>query len=327
MSPVVPTPFATPVVVPDTTTLFRRTPYISASEYRHAPTAVDTSTLVPGGGDGDNLAELANVISRASGWADEICFHSAAGTLAASLGTESAWVRPKPTGELALFCNYAPILQLNGVALGRNPQEVQSVGSSEAQAITIDGHTIRLPSCELVEGSNFGATPVANNGKVYVVWTYVSGFPHTYLAAAAKAGATSIAVAASEPGGSEVLGVYPGTQLTVHDGASTEVVVVEEVAGLTLKLKGALAYEHDSPPAPDAIRVSAIPWAVEQAVISLTSCLIKRRGTRAMQMPSAPGGIARGTGATIESQPGGLADLKNALALLKPYVLPVLRST
>lgn len=319
-----PTPFAEPVIAPDTATLFRRTPYISPGEYKQAPTAVATGNLVPGGGQGDQESELAAVISRASGWADEICFHQAAGTLAASLGTESAWVRPKPNGELVLVCNYKPILQVSGLALGPGPQNIANLGSSEAQAITIQGTTIRVPSSELPEGQSFGGTPTASNGRVWVVWTYVSGFPHSYLAATAAQHTTAITLAPAEPGGATLYGVYPGTQLTIHDEASTEVVVVEAVEGLTLKLKGSLAYEHKVPPAPNTIRVSAIPWAVEQAVISLTSSLIKRRGTRAMQMPSTPGGKA---GGQQEAQPGGGSDEKLARALLRPFTIPVLRST
>lgn len=331
MSPTVPTPFAEPVVAPNTTTLFRRTPYISPNEYKQAPTAVATNNLVPGGGEDDQVSELASTILRASGWVDDICFHQAPGTLAAMLSTESAWVRPKGNGELLLFCNLAgpncPILQVNGVALGRNPQELQSIGSSEAQAITIDGQTIRIPSCELPEGSTFGASPTASNGSTYAVWNYVSGFPHTTLAEPVEAGANSIAVASAEPGAEAIYGVYEGTQLTIHDGASTEVVVVSSVDGLTLNLASALQYAHSVPPAPNSIRVSAIPWVVEQACISLTSALIKKRGGRAMVMPSAPGGMTKGGGAQRqESQPGGTSDEKTAMRLLKAYTLPVLRS-
>lgn len=332
MSPAVPTPFTQPVVAPDTTTLFRRTPYISPGEYKQAPTAVATNTLVPGGGEADQVAELASTIMRASGWLDEICFHQAPGTLAAMLSTESAWVRPKANGELLLFCNLAgpncPILQVNGVALGRNPQELQSVGSSEAQAITISGQTIRIPSGELPEMNTFGAISTASNGRTFVLWNYVSGFPHTTLAAPADEGATSITVASAEPGAAAIYGVYEGTQLTIHDGATTEVVVVSSVNGLVLNLASPLQYPHSVPPLPNSVRVSAIPWAVEQACISLTSALIKKRGGRSMVMPSAPGGMTRGGGAQQqEAQPGGTSDEKTAMRLLKPYVLPVLRST
>ncbi len=320
----VPAPFVEPVVSPETTTLFRRVPYISSGEYKHAPTAVATGTLVPGGSAQDQEAELANVILRASGWLDEICFHRADGTLAASQGIESAWIRPKPNGELVIVCNYKPILQVNGLALGPGPQNIASLGSSEAQAITIQGTTIRVPSSELPEGGGFGGTPTASNGRVYVVWSYVSGFPHTSLADEAVKGATSITLAPAEPGGAVLYGIYPGTQLTIHDGASTEVIVVQAVEGLTLKLTAGLAYEHTIPEVPNTIRVSAIPWAVEQACISLTSALIKKRGARALTMPQAPGGKP---GKPEESQAGGAADEKQARVLLKPYIVPVLRST
>ena len=66
MAVFVPTPFETPVISPDTTTLFRRTPYISPLEYEEAPTAVGVKTLVPGGTAEQQTAAMAATISRAS---------------------------------------------------------------------------------------------------------------------------------------------------------------------------------------------------------------------------------------------------------------------
>jgi hypothetical protein len=56
---------------------------------------------------------------------------------------------------------------------------------------------------------------------------------------------------------------------------------------------------------------------VEQACISLTSCLIKVRGTRAATMPTAPGVGMPGKQALIQA--GGLEDFDLACKLLKPF--------
>ena len=120
-------------------------------------------------------------------------------------------------------------------------------------------------------------------------------------------------------------GVYPGTQLTIHDGESTEVVVVSSVAGLALNLAAELQFEHKPPAAPNSIRVSAVPWVVEQACISLVSNLIKMRGTRAMVIPQSAG---KGTPPKqVGGQAGIQSDLEAAYDMLRPFVVPVLRPT
>jgi hypothetical protein len=322
----VPEPFDAPVVSPDTATLFRRTPYISPSEYRQAPTAVASKGLIPGGSEPEQLAELAAVISRASDWVDTICFHRADGTLAASPSTESGWITPKNGGLLSLICNYKPILEVDAVAVGPGPANMESLGSTAAQNITIQGPTIQVPAC----GGGFGPQPQLGgfptvNGKIYVVWVYVNGYPHSFLAEEAKAGESVLKVAPSNPGGTTMYGVYGGSQLTIHDGANTEVIVVTSIEELTLNLQSPLQYDHEVPDAPDSVRVSAVPWIVEQATISLVSSLIKMRGSRAMVIPQSPssGGPAK----QAYSQPGGKSDYEAAVTMLKPFVVPYLRST
>lgn len=324
----VPAQFETPTVAPDTASLFRRTPYISTSEYQAAPTAVAIKNLVPGGSEKEQIASLAAVISRASAWVDMICFHRADGTLAASPSTESGWIRPKDNGTLALICNYKPILEVDGMAFGAGPGELSDIGQSAAETLTIEGQIIQFPGALRGRGGPSLAFPerATLNGKVYVVWRYVNGYPHTSLAKEAKAKAKSIEVNPTEPGGEVVYGVYPGTQLTIHDGENTEVIVVEEVEGLKLKLKGELLYAHKPPTVPDTTRVSAIPWTIEQATISLTSNIIKMRGTRSMTIPSSPG-----TSSTppkqVTGQPGAQNDFEQAVIMLKPFDVPYLRST
>src|ERR1700733_10292973 len=102
--PFVPAPFETPVVSPQATTLTRRVPYISPTEFDNAPTAVATNNLVVGGTPAQQTAEQYNVLLRASDWADLICFHDPGGTLAAPPTYESGWITPKAHG-LWLQCN------------------------------------------------------------------------------------------------------------------------------------------------------------------------------------------------------------------------------
>lgn len=322
----VPEPFAEPVVSPDTATLFRRTPYISPEEYMQAPTAVAVAGLVPGGDKAEQEAALAATIMRASDQVDTICFHRADGTLAASPSTESAWIRPKDNGSLAIICNYRPVLQVNALALGPGPGNLQNIGQAGADNLTIQERIILLQG---INSNGFGPVPwfpsmPTTGGKVYVVWSYVNGFPHSFLAENAEEGAETLEVGPSTPGGDEMFGVYPGTQLTIHDGAETEVIVVSSIEGLTLNLQAPLQYAHAVPDAPGSTRVSAVPWTVEQACISLVSWLIKKRGSRAMTIPNVPGGQAKGQ---VNSQPNGSADYADAVKALKPFTIPNMRST
>lgn len=321
----VPEPFTSPAVNPDTATLFRRAPYISPSEYKQTPTAVAVSGLVPGGSPAENEAALAAVISRASDWVDTICFHRADGTLAASPSTESGWIRVKDNGTLQIICNYKPVLEVDALAIGSGPNSMSNIGQEAAEELTIEGQIIQLSQASPIRSiQTFYPSTRTVGGKVYVVWTYVNGYPHTSLTETATAKAKAVKVAPSVPGGAVVYGAYPGTQLTIHDGENTEVIVVSSVAGLTLNTSE-LQYEHKIPAAPNSTRVSAIPWVVEQACISLTSALIKMRGSRAMVLPQSAGG--GGAGKQAPMQAGGEKDIELAFELLQPFVVPVLRST
>lgn len=321
-----PEPFADPAVNPETATLFRRAPYISPSEYKQTPTAVGVANLVPKGDAAEQLAALAAVISRASGWLDTICFHSADGTLAASPSTETAWV-PVNNGMLNFICNYKPILAVNAMDIGPGPTDMQSIGAAAAKTLTWKGKVISLPFGGGSFGimSSFPSVPLWN-GQAWTAVTYVNGYPHSALAETAAQGAEQITVQPSQPGGTEMFGVYPGTQLTIHDGGKTEIVVVKEVESLVLKLQSGLMYEHTPPEYPDSTRVTAIPWDVEQACISLVSCLIKMRGSRAMILPSSPGGNS-GPAKQAMTESGGLKDFETAVGILKPYTTVFRRST
>ena len=324
MSVYTPTPFTTPVVNPRVTSLYRHVPYVSCSDYRNAPTAVTTNDLVAGGTSPDQLASLANTIYRASSWLDTICFHTSDGTLAASPSTETAYVKAKPGGALSLICQYKPILEVDAISIGVVPSQLQALDQNSANNLWIKGKTINLTAWSYpTRATNppvapFGY-PVNNAGGLYACWVYVNGFPHMQLAANVTQGATTLTVLPSVPTGSEPYGVYGApnsTQLTIQDGTSTEVVVVKSVSGLVLTLESGTQYAHTVPQAPDSILVTAIPRDVEQACISLTSSLIKMRGSRAMVMPQVPGApVPR----AAMAEAGGLEDYETAMALLAPY--------
>lgn len=317
--PFQPAPFATTYVSPTVNSAFRRAAYIGLSEFQNAPTAVATGTLIPGGTAQQNQQALADTIMRASGWIDEHCFHSSDGTLAASVSVESSPIRAK-NGAIRLICKYRPILEVQGIALGPNAGQLSSLTTNPG--VSVDGKIITIPPTTLGGGIPGDYLPglVAGwgAGYWYASWAYVNGFPHTALAESSDADASSIVVEPTLPDGSSVCGIYPGTQLTIFDGVNTETVVASAAPSTTtIELVEPTQFAHTLPAAPDTIRVSSIPRAVEQACISLTSCLIKVRGTRAMVMPTAPGAGTPTKQALIQA--GGLPDAEIAWDLLRPF--------
>lgn len=320
--PFAPTPFATPVVSASAGAITQHAPLIGCSEYRFAPTAVGTGDLVPGSTNpaSDSLAALAQVIARASVWADQTCFHGR-GTLAAMVRQESGWVKVKDSGIIPLVSSVAPVSMVLGVALGPSPGNLTSIQSPASEQIWVEGQVIWLP--------NFGSwgpvtvfPTIATQGSgIFAVWDYVGGFPHASLAQDAPAGATTLTLAPADPASTMLAGFLTGTALTIRDGASTERVVVSSVAGTTITLASPTLYAHTVPAAPDTIMVSALPDAVEQAVISITSVLIKTRGTRAQILPAVPG---RAANRQALAQAGALEDYELARRLLQPYIVPFL---
>lgn len=321
IGPFVPTPFANPVIdsAAYAGTPYRRAPYISPSEYRFTPTAVGTQGLVPGSDQQatDSTVALLQEIERASSWMDQHAFHVPDGTFAASVSTEKARIKVKPNGELCLISNFKPILEVVGIGVGADPGLITNL--APAPPLWWEGQVIRLPPGWTQNPATSFPVFTWRGPYAYVVWQTVNGFPHVQLAANVAAHDTTISVTPSSPDGTTVVGIYPNTPLQIVDGAKSETVVVQSVSGTTLTLVAGTQFDHEIPTAPDFIRVSAIPWAIEQACVSLTSVLLKTRGNRSFVLPGAPGSAAT---RKAMAQAGALDDFDNACRLLKPYVIP-----
>lgn len=340
-TPTVPTPLTTPQINPAVaSTGAPAIPYLSPSQYAFAPTAIDVASLGPKGATTQqNLQVLADTIRRASGWADNYCFGAdpaaKGASLAASLSVESALVRVRG-GVIRLVCDYKPILEVVGVDVGNDPASASSIGPSLAQLITFGRRTITVPFTPAlfvgrVNDQGPGYTPApAGSGRLYATWSYVNGYPHTTLAAPVTAGATTCQVTATDGAGGlwgvyPASGAFPGTGLTIWDGANTETIYVQTVtpgANTTTLTTTAFANAHTPPPAPDFLPVSALPADVNQALVSLTTCLIKTRGARALVLPQAPGGLPTGTRQAF-AQAGALEDYEIATAILDRYTIRV----
>ena len=334
IAPFIPTPFPQAIANPAIgSSGAPAIPYVSNAEYDFAPTAVNISDLSPGGTWAAQWQSLADQIRRASRICDSICFGSDAASkgasLAASLTVDSAMIRIKG-GELRLVCDYRPLVQLVGVALGSGMSNLSNLVPSLAALARPGRRTWYIPY-------GAGLSPVFRNndapgyvpgggagGSVYAVWSYVNGYPHTSLAANVAADATTCVVNSTDGNGGlwgviAASGAFPGTDLEIVDGVATERVFVQSITtntpstGLTTLTTSAFANAHQVPALPDFIPVTAVPENVREAVISLTTWLIKTRGARGLVMPTTAGG--RPTGQAM-GQSGSHGDYERAHKIL-----------
>ena len=326
-APYYPPVLATPVVNPRVGGFVKPVPYLSTSQYRFAPTAMDTNNLVTEAisdllappTEQDQLQALHDVIQRASGWIDRYLFGTAPAAKGASLcasQTVADGMFLVLQGFLNLQCDYTPILQLDACAVGANPAQVQPISETVAQQSVFGARTIRVPGVFPPYAGN-GPTLQVNtagpNGKTYCVWTYTAGYPHLKLAVDAAEGDTEIIVDANGPAGS-LLGVYAGTALTMEDVSYSENMTVSSVTSTTIHLDSPLQYSHLVPEAPDFIPVTALPGDVIQAAIFLTTALIKTRGDLSLSLA----GIAEAK-ETVPTADAVTQDVVYALNLLEPY--------
>lgn len=331
--PYAPTPFTSPIVNPQIGGYGAPVPYISCSMYQFAPTAMDTTSLVPessvvialGGDAAAQTQALYDTIRRASAWADRICFGAdpsgKGASLAATMSVESAYVKIL-NGEIRLICDYKPIVEVLGIDVGTYPANTTSIGNQISTLVRIGRRTIHVP----VQGVLYNwpnnlpvlITPTMwGNGRLYAVWSYVNGYPQTVLTADTIEGATTVHVEATDGAGS-LYGVYPGTQLTIYDGQYTETFAVQSLSGTTITTTTGLANAHTVPDAPDFLPVTQIPAEVQQAVIFLTTALIKTRGDNSLVLDELnPPERFQATSGDV------IGDVEEAKRLLAPYKVHV----
>lgn len=297
-APFIPAQFATTNVTPSVATAPRSLPYVSPSDFRYAPTAVGTMRLVTGSAEvsQDALASLSFVLDRASSWVDEICFRGkAGGYFQAHQVIESQWVAIKPAGDFALICNFKPVLEVTGLALGPMPSQLTNLASPASQDIYIEGKIIHVPAAWSTTPLPLYAYPADTVNKIYVVWSYVCGWPNMALVGPSgspgtiAAGATTLTLT-PPPGSTNLPGVYANSYLKILDGPNTETVqVLSSPVSNIVTLVAATKFTHTVPALPDFVRVTQMPSSIDEATILLGSVLLKVQGSRAMVLQGAAG--------------------------------------
>lgn len=280
-------------------------PYLSLDEYKNAPTALDYGNLVQGGNQAAQDAELTNAITRASSYIDQYCNQILSATV--DVEQQRSRINPKD-GSIRFHPKYAPVVALTALNVGYTPTSMQSIPDPSVAWLEEQQIIFPYATANLNWSSNgplgFGYTGGGQN-VVYLNYTYINGYANTSFAANTLANASSLTV-------TDGTGIIAGEWMTIFDGASTERVQVASTytfGSTTVPLVSAMLYAHST-----GVTFSALPAAIKQAAILITSAFLKIRGDASLVMAvtTRPGEQVAG------SQMIG-SDIAVAQDMLKPF--------
>lgn len=298
------------------------TPYITPQILTAAPTGVSWSTI-PGRNatPDEQLAEQLNICARATSMVDTACNQ----VLRATVDTETLTgpdfrvTIQRQTGNARLILSRWPVLQVLGGrwALNQPPYQWQDLPADQwAVEVPVIGLYGTSAPSDAGEGGQSvllapGHVSWANGRHGCAIQvTYVNGWPHTSLTAAAQAGATTIEVddctgwAPATPGGQGATGV-------VHDGANQEAVTVTSASAVsgpgTLTLAQPLTASHAA-----GVVVTTLPEQIMWAAVLFATAQALTRGATATTVQQVPGSAVRAGG-----EPDAL--IAQATALCAPF--------
>lgn len=279
-------------------------PYLTLQEFKNAPTALDYGNLVVGGNQAAQDAELSNAILRASSWIDQYCNQ----IIGATVDVEQQRTRIRPDGTLRFHPKYFPIVALSQLSIGFAANSLTSV-QDPSQAWLEEGQVIFPYASQPTQWSSQGPLglgfPGTPRSEVFVNYSYVNGYGNDFLAANASVGATSITL-------NDGTGFTAGEQITIYDGASTERVTIADTYVFdanTIPLTSPLLFAHNV-----GVSVSALPAAVKEACILVTSAFLKIRGDASLVMA-----VTSNPSRQIEGASGLGSDIAVAKELLLPF--------
>lgn len=281
-------------------------PYLTTTEYRNAPTAIDIDNLVFNSSDPDvQDSELANVIARASSWIDTHCNQ----ILGATTTTEQQRTRVSPDGYIKWHPNYNPVIALTDLWYGypsTNLYYVQDVSSAWIENQQILYPYASMGSLFTNQGPLQFGFPSTAGQIVFIKYTYVNGYANDLIVTAVAAQSTLTVKSG--------VGITAGDTLKIYDGMYSENVTVASnyvFGSNTVPLTSPLIYSHNP-----GVSISALPPAIKEAAILATTAMLKVRGDSSLTM-----GIgtlpSQATTGTLEANIN--SDMAMAIDLLKPY--------
>ena len=134
------------------------------------------------------------------------------------------------------------------------------------------------------------------NGKVYVNYTYLAGWPNSFTSlATGMAGDTSLTVV-------DPTGFMQGMETTIWDGIGTETNFVSSVSGNVITFTSPLLYNHGF-----GVNVTTLPASVQQACMHFIIGMVKSRGQGGIVISSDGSAEAVGSRADAISNDEALA--------------------
>lgn len=280
------------------------TPYLTLAEYKNAPTNIDIDNLVYN--SIDPLAqdtELSNVIARASSWIDTYCNQ----ILGATKETETQRNRIRNDGTIRFHPRYNPIVALTALAFGTNPDFLTQV--PDCSVCWLENQQVIFPFGTQSYNQS-GTGPVVfgssnySGAEVFLKYTYINGYANTLIAVAEQL-ATSLTVV-------DGTGITAGQTLKIYSGMNAETVTVANTyvfGSETVPLTKPLLYTHTA-----GTSISALPPAIKEAAILVTTSFLKVRGDNSMVMS-----VGSTPGQAVEGAQNIGTELALAQELLKPY--------
>lgn len=291
-------------------------PYFSLGEFQtNRRRGVDVGRLVPGGGSSaDNDAALMQIIRDASQRANDLCFQ----VLHATADTVVDQVRVGRDGYARIHPRYIPVIALTAFSIGSAPSNAAALASLSGVGVKLNsfdvpvGLTVPLTSSQ--GPIQFGSI-AAPMDEAWTEYTYVNGYPHCFLTAAAGVGDTSIAV-------DDTTGIIEGrTVLTIYAGRNRHTFIAGAVSNAVNGL-GYGAGTVGCTPLPYAVpnsaayptMVSALPGSFLDAVALIARAIVKQSSVGNISATTATGGTSK-----VRDPLGAGDDLAAAEAILANY--------
>lgn len=307
-------------------------PYVTPAILTGAPTGISWGSIPPGKAatPAMRLAEQSNICMRATAQCDAYCNQTLRATVDQEQNTgPDKWITVQSaTGNARIMLQRWPVLAIQNVTVSPNgafPRQYNTVPAGfydiERPIIGIAGTT--APATDGQGGQAILVAPgyinwaMGRNGYVVRV-TYVNGWPHTSLTAAATAGTNSLSVDdctgwAMQNIISGVVPVAGSTTAVIYDSGQQEVVQIvgasANAGSGTLTTQNPLQFSH-SP----GVMVSTLPASVIWAVTLFGTAMALTRGTTSTTVHEIPGA---GSGAVASREPSDL--IGEAELLLNPY--------
>lgn len=258
-------------------TELNRTAYCTPAEVMGSSIAasLDFENLVPGDSALGQYRALVEMIESASVKADNYVY-GPLGTICASVNVEPTEARPSRYGVWEIHPYYTPILEITAFSVGATPGTLASIPVSNSN-VAIFRDYFKVTSGMLGGGTSLGSITQAIGGPVpsadqlaFVQYTYVNGFPNTFLSADVAANSATIPVKSS-------VGLYPGTTFTIWDAPQSENLQIANTydgVSLTVPLTTNTQFSHSN-----GTNASCLPRSVKDAVIHFVAAAAKERGS------------------------------------------------